>query len=117
MNKGVLFAVFAGLLSAPAAASEIPYAVAISAGEQLSGTVYVDDSSGEVSSAKGTASGTVSGDFVLDRINVDAEMHGATSKLELHLDRKSAQLRARLDACAAGLDNCTPGNWVTVWEQ
>jgi hypothetical protein len=117
LSRGVLFAAFASLLSAPAAADEIPYAVAVGSNEQLSGVVYVDDSSGEVASAKGTASGAVSGEFTLDRGNADAEMHSATSKLAVHLDRKSQQLRARLDACPAGLDSCSPGNWVTLWEQ
>jgi hypothetical protein len=105
------------LLSAPAAAGEIPYAVAVGSNEQLSGVVDVDDSSGEVASAKGTASGAVSGEFALDRGNADAEMHSATAKLAVHLDRKSQQLRARLDACPAGLDSCSPGNWITLWEQ
>ena len=117
LGKGALFITFIGLVSNSATAGEIPYTVAVGAGEQLSGIVYVDDSSGEVSSAKGAASGDVSGAFTLDRANTDAEMHSATSKLEIHLDRKSAQLRARLDACPAGPDSCTPGNWVTLWEQ
>jgi hypothetical protein len=105
------------LLSGPAAAGEIPYAVAVGAGEQLSGVVYVDDSSGEVSSAKGRASGAVSGEFALDRATADAEMHDANAKLDVQLDRKSQQLRARLDACPISLDSCSPGNWVTLWEQ
>ena len=116
MNKGVLFAAFAGLLPVPAVAGEMPYAVAVGAGEQLSGTVYVDDSSGEVSSAKGVASGSVHGAFTLDPAHADAELHEATVKLEIHLDRKSAQLRARLDSCPSP-DNCIPGAWVTLWEQ
>jgi hypothetical protein len=117
LGKGVFFAAFASLLSGPAAAGEIPFAVAVGVGEQLSGVVYVDDSNGEVSSAKGTASGAVSGEFTLDRANADAEMHSAATKLEVHLDRKSEQLRARLDACPVNLDSCSSGNWVTLWEQ
>ncbi len=115
--KGVLFTVLAGLLSIPAAASEIPYAVAVGSNEQLSGIVYVDDSSGEVTSAKGAASGAVTGDYALDGSNADAALHSATFKLDVHLDRKSQQLRARLDTCPVSLDSCSPGNWVTLWEQ
>jgi hypothetical protein len=117
LSRAVLFAAFAGLLPGPAGAGEIPYAVAVGANEQLSGVVYVDDSSGEVASAKGAASGAVRGDFTLDRTNSDVEMHGAAAKLDVHLDRKSQQLRARLDACPASLDSCSPGIWVTLWEQ
>ena len=115
--KGVVFAALLGLLSSPAAASEIPYAVAVGSNEQLSGVVYVDDSSGDVASAKGAASGAVTGDYALDASSADAELHGATAKLDVHLDRKSQQLRARLDSCAAGIDSCSSGNWVTLWEQ
>ena len=117
LSKAVLFAAFVSLLPGPAAAGEIPYAATVGPGEHITGAVSVDDSSGEVSSAKGTASGAVGGAFALDRANTDAELLGATAKLDIHLDRKSEQLRARLDACAAGPDNCTPGNWVTLWEQ
>jgi hypothetical protein len=117
LSKGALFAAFIGLLSGPAAASEIPYAVAVGSGEQLSGVVVVDDSSGEVTAAKGAASGAVTGDYALDAGSADAVLHSATSKLDVHLDRKSLQLRARLDSCAVSLDSCSPGNWVTLWEQ
>jgi hypothetical protein len=115
--KGALFAALAGLLSSPATAGEIPYAVALGSNEQLSGVVSVDDSSGEVTSAKGAASGAVSGDYVLDASSADATLHSATSRLDVHLDRKSQQLRARLDSCAVSLENCSSGNWVTLWEQ
>jgi hypothetical protein len=117
LSQRVLFAALAGLLSGPAAASEIPYAVAVGSNEQLSGVVYVDDSSGEVASAKGVASGVVNGEYSLDGGNARAEMHSATSKLDVNLDRKSEQLRARLDTCPVSLDSCSPGNWVTLWEQ
>ncbi len=117
LRKRALFAVFAGLLPGPVAAAEIPYAVAVGSNEQLSGVVYVDDLSGDVASAKGAASGAVTGDYALDASSADAELHGATAKLDVYLDRKSRQLRARLDACPASLDNCSPGNWVTLWEQ
>ncbi|HWF63802.1 MAG TPA: hypothetical protein VN685_04235 [Rhizomicrobium sp.] len=66
---------------------------------------------------QGTASGAVSGDYALDGINSNAEMHDANAKLDVQLDRKSQQLRARLDACPISLDSCSPGNWVTLWEQ
>lgn len=112
-----IFAAFVGLLPGAAAAGEIPYAVALGSNEQLSGVVVQDDSSGEVQSAKGTASGVVSGAYALDGGNANAKMHGATWKLDVNLDRKSQLLRARLDACPVNLDNCTPGNWVTLWEQ
>lgn len=85
--------------------------------EQLSGVVYLDDSSGEVDSAKGAASGVVNGEYALDGSNTDAEMHSATLKLDVTLDRKSQQLRARLNTCPVSLDSCSPGNWVTLWEQ
>ena len=115
--KGVVFAALIGLLSSPATASEIPYAVAVGSNEQLSGVVVVDDSSGEVTSAKGAASGAVTEEYTLDGSSADAELHGATAKLDVHLDRKSGQLRARLEACPVSLDSCAPGNWVTLWEQ
>ena len=112
-----IYAAFLGVMPGAAAAAEIPYAVALGSSEQLSGVVVQDDSSGEVQSARGTASGVVSGAYALDGGNANAEMHGATSKLEVNLDRKSQLLRARLDSCPAGLANCSPGNWVTLWEQ
>src|SRR5579863_482987 len=115
-NRSIV-AAFVGLQCGTAAAAEIPYAVAVGSNEQLSGVVYVDDSSGEVASAKGTASGAVTGEYALDRGNQNAELHGATFKLDVNLDRKSEQLRARLDTCPESLDRCTPGNWVTLWEQ
>ena len=118
MSRILLGAILAFSLPAGrATAGEIPYAVALGGGEKLSGIVYVDDSSGDVSSAKGLASGAVNGEFVLDRGNADAELHGATAKLAVHLDRKSEQLRARLDSCPVSLDNCSPGDWITLWEQ
>ena len=115
--KGALFAALAGLLSSPATAGEIPYAVALGSNEQLSGVVSVDDSSGEVTSAKGAASGAVTGDYTLDAGSADATLHSATAKLDVHLDRKSQQLRARLDSCPVSLENCSTGTWVTLWEQ
>jgi hypothetical protein len=115
--KGVVFAALIGLLSSPATASEIHYAVAVGSNEQLSGVVVVDDSSGEVTSAKGAASGAVTGEYALDAGSADAALHSATAKLDVHLDRKSQQLRARLDSCATGLESCSAGNWVTLWEQ
>ena len=117
VSKSVMFAALAGLLSGPAAAGEIPYAVAMGANEQLRGIVNVDDSSGEMTSAKGTASGAVSGEYALDAMSADAALRGGIAKLDVHLDRKSQQLRARLDSCPASLDACTSGNWVTLWEQ
>ena len=115
--KAALFAALAGLLSGPVAAGEIPYAAAVGSNEQLSGVVDVDDSSGEVTSANGAASGAVTGEYALDASLADAAMHSATAKLDVHLDRKSGQLRARLDACPVSLDNCSSGTWVTLWEQ
>lgn len=115
--KPAIAAALLALLPGAAAAGEIPYAVALGSNEQLSGVVVQDDSSGEVQSAKGTASGVVSGAYALDGGSANAEMHGATSKLEVNLDRKSQLLRARLDTCPAGLDSCSQGNWVTLWEQ
>ena len=117
VSKGVLLAAFIGLLSGPAAAGEIPYAAQVGSNEQLSGIVVVDDSSGDVTSAKGTASGAVTGEYVLDGSRADAALHGATAKLDVHLDRKSQQLRARLDSCPVSLDSCSSGSWVTLWEQ
>ena len=117
LSKGVLLAAFIGLLPCPAAAGEIPYAAAVGSSEQLSGVVDVDDSSGEVTSAKGAASGAVTGEYALDANRADAALHSATAKLDVHLDRKSGQLRARLDACPVSLDSCSSGNWVTLWEQ
>lgn len=117
LSKRAIFAALVGLQSGPAAAGEIPYAVALGPNEQLSGIMYLDNSSGEVASAKGVASGVVAGEYALDGGNKDAELHSATWKLDVNLDRKSGQLRARLDICPVSLDRCSPGNWVTLWEQ
>ena len=117
LGKGVLFTALTSLLSGPAVAGEIPYAAVVGSSEQLSGIVYVDDSSGEVTSAKGAASGAVIGEYILDGSSADAALHSATAKLDVHLDRKSQQLRARLDACPLSLESCSSGNWVTLWEQ
>ena len=95
LTKAAFFTAFIGLLSGTATAGEIPYAVAVGSNEQLRGSVYVDDSSGEVTSAKGAASGAVSGEYALDASSADAALHSATWKLDVHLDRKSQQLRAR----------------------
>jgi hypothetical protein len=117
LRESALAVAFLVLLSIRAAAGEIPYAVAVDSDEQIKGVVSVDDSSGEVTSAKGAASGAVTGTFALDAMSADAELHSAAAKLDVRLDRKSQQLRARLDTCPVGLDSCSPGNWVTLWEQ
>ncbi|HWY62741.1 MAG TPA: hypothetical protein VNW15_12645 [Rhizomicrobium sp.] len=106
------------LLAGATHAGEISYNVKIDEGEQLTGTVEQDDSSGAVISAKGTASGTVNGDFALDGGKSNAVMLGAAAKLDIVLDRASQQLRARLDRCSPRpADTCIGGDWVTLWEQ
>lgn len=117
LSKPAIFAAFVALLPGAAAAAEIPYAIAVGSNEQLRGVVVLDNSSGEVQSAKGAASGVVSGEYNLDGSNANAEMHSATWTLDINLDRKSQLLRARLNTCPAGLDSCSPGNWVVLWEQ
>jgi hypothetical protein len=107
-------AIFA-LSPGAAFAADIPYSVNVTSAEKLSGIVDQDDSSGDMNSAKGTASGPVAGDFAVDQLTLNAALTGPGQKLEVNFDRRNQQLRARMDICASA-DNCTEGAWVTLWE-
>ena len=109
-------AMFAGLIPGAASAGDIPYSVNLTADEKLSGLIDQDDSSGDINSAKGAATGPVSGNYSVDPANLNAALAGPGQKLEVNLNRRDQQVRARLDACTTP-DSCTEGNWVTLWEK
>ena len=112
-----LCAMSAAILSPGAAsAGDIPYSVNLTPDEKLSGTVDQDDSSGEMNSAKGTASGPVSGDYAVSLTNLNTTLTATGVKLDVTFNRRDQQLRARLDTCATPA-TCTEGAWVIVWEK
>ena len=107
----------AGLcLSGAAHAGDIPFAAAAGPGEQLSGTVDQDDSSGDMNSVTGSAAGPVSGSYRLDPTNPHAELDGAGLKLHVDFDHGDQSVSAHLDACATP-DTCKSGAKVTLWEK
>jgi hypothetical protein len=108
---------FAGFLSGTASAAEIPYTVGVGPNEQLTGVVYLDDSSGDAESASGVASGAVNGKYALDSNNPHAEMYGTALKLNVNFERGSQRLSARLDSCPISPDSCDAGNLVILWEK
>lgn len=112
LSSGVISA--AVVLSGAASASDVPYAADIGP-VHLAGTVDVDDSSADVWSVTGQASGAVNGKYDLDRVHTESEITVQGMKLVVIFDRRDRQLRARLDACASP-DSCTAGNPVTVWQ-
>jgi hypothetical protein len=104
------------LLPVAANAADIPYSINLGPTEKLTGIVDQDDSSGDINSAKGSATGPVSGDYAVDPATVNAALTGAGQKLEINFNRRDQQVRARLDICASA-DGCTTGDWVTLWEK
>jgi hypothetical protein len=117
MKAHLWIAALGCLLSGTAIAAEIPYTVAVSPNEQLTGTVVLDDSSGDAQSVKGAASGVVNGDYALDSATTHAEISGGAFKLSVIFDRKGGQLSAHLDTCPANANGCTAGALVTLWEK
>ncbi len=107
-------AIFA-LLPGAGFAADIPYSVNVTPEEKLSGIVDQDDSSGDMNSAKGTASGPLAGDYAVDLLDLNAALTGPGATLDVNFDRRNQQLRARLDSCPSP-DRCTMGDWVTLWE-
>jgi len=114
LSIGVIAAGF--FLSSVAWAGDVPFTAAPGPGEQLSGTVDQDDSSGDMNSATGTASGPVSGTYTLDRNSPHAELDGTGLKLHVDFDRGDQSVSAHLDTCASP-DQCTAGKPVTLWEK
>jgi hypothetical protein len=110
-------AAFAVFLSGTANAAETPYAVALGPDEQLTGTVSLDDSSGDALSASGVASGVVIGKYTVDGGTTHAEIYGTGLKLNIDFERASQRFSARLDTCPASPDQCDAGNLVTLWEK
>ena len=111
-----VLAAFASFLSGTANAAEIPYAVALGPDEQLTGTVSLDDSSGDALSASGMASGVVTGTYTVDGGTTHAEISGTGLKLTINFERTSQRFSARLDTCSSP-DRCDAGNLVTLWEK
>jgi len=110
-------AAVAGFLSGMANAAEIPYAVALGPDEQLTGTVSLDDSSGDALSASGAASGVVTGTYTVDGGSTHAEISGSGLKLNINFERASQRFSARLDTCPVTPDHCDAGKLVTLWEK
>jgi hypothetical protein len=107
----------AGLcLSGAAYAGDVPFAITAGSGEQLGGTVDQDDSSGDMNSATGVASGPVSGSFTLDRTHPHAELDGAGLKLMVDFDHGDQSVSAHLDICPTA-DSCDVGPKLTLWEK
>src|SRR5271154_1444903 len=99
----------AGLfLSGAAYAGDVSFAATPGPGEQLNGTVDQDDSSGDMNSATGTASGPVSGSYTVDRGHPNAELDGTGLKLHVDFDRGDQSVSAHLDTCPTP-DQCTAG--------
>jgi len=106
MKTALLAAALFLALCGAAPATDISFIKDVGAAH-LAGTVEVDDSSGDIVSVSGEASGAVSGKYRLSQVNPDAQIAGASSKLALHFDRRNQQLTAQLDG----------GDPVTVWEK
>ena len=103
-------------LSGAAYAGDVPFAATAGPGEQLTGTVDQDDSSGDMNSVTGLAAGPVSGTYTLDRTNPHAELDGTGLKLHVDFDRGDQSVSAHLDVCATP-DKCDPGAKVRLWEK
>jgi hypothetical protein len=102
------------VLSGAASAADVPYTADIGP-VHLTGTVDVDDSSADVWSVTGQASGAVSGKYNLDSVNTESEITAQGMKLVVIFNPRDRKLSARLDICASP-DSCTAGNPVTVWQ-
>ena len=109
-------AAVAGFLPGTANAAEISYAVALGPDEQLTGTVSLDDSSGDALSASGTASGVVTGTYTVDGGTTHAEISGTGLKLNINFEHASQRFSARLDSCSSP-DHCDAGKLVVLWEK
>jgi hypothetical protein len=111
------FALFAcGAASTTVSADEIAFTGAVGPNAQVTGTVFVDDSSGEMNSVIGTVSGAVSGKYTLDRSAPHAEFPGPSSKLTVSFERADQRVTAHLDNCASA-DSCIAGAVVNLWEK
>jgi hypothetical protein len=117
LSISMTVAAFAAFLSGTANAAEIPYAVALGPNEQLTGTVSLDDSSGDAQSTSGVASGVVSGKYTVDGGTTHAEISGPGLKLNIIFERASQRFSARLDTCPASPDRCDAGSLVVIWEK
>ena len=115
-SSSLVAVALAGLSCGAAQAVEIPYSAAVG-GVQVTGTVEMDDSSGDANSASGAASGVVTGKFALDGANNQSEMTGAGVKLIVTFSHASQRLSAHLDSCPASPDSCTAGSLVILWEK
>ena len=107
MNRGDMTSLLLGgglslALCGAAHATDVSFAKDVGAAH-LSGTVEVDDSSGDIVSVSGEASGAVSGKYALSQVAPDARIAG----LMLHFDRRNQAVTAQLDG----------GSPVTVWEK
>jgi hypothetical protein len=114
---GCIGMVAAACLFGTANAAEIPYTVGVGPNEQLTGTVYLDDSSGDAESTSGVASGVVNGKYALDSNNTHTEIYGTGLKLNVSFSRASQRLSARLDTCPASPAACDAGSLVIIWEK
>ncbi len=94
------------LLSGGAWANDVSFSVDVAPNAHVSGTVDVDDSSGDINSVKGEASGAVSGAFTLNQVNPQIIV-GQGPRLTLKFDRRNQQISAQLDSA----------NPVTLWEK
>jgi hypothetical protein len=94
------------LLSSAALANDVSFSVDVPPNVHVTGTVDVDDSSGDINSVKGEVSGAVSGSFQLDPLTPQMAI-GQGPRLTLHFDRRNQQVSAQLDG----------GNTVTLWEK
>jgi len=97
-------------------AGDVPFSVTAGTGEQLSGTVDQDDSSGDMNALTGVASGPVSGSYTLDRTHPHVELDGVGLKLHVDFDRGDQSVSAHLDNCPSP-DSCSPSAKITLWEK
>ena len=114
MKARLLVAMLA--LSGPAWANDLTYDKDVAPNEHLSGTIEIDDSSGDVNSVTGEATGAVKGAYRLDPVNIQAEIADPAGKLVINFNRRDQAVTAHLDICASP-DTCTPSDPVTVWEK
>jgi hypothetical protein len=102
------------LMCGAAHAGEFAYPKHLGPNQKIAGVAEMDDSSGEISSGKGTASGAINGDFEVDGANLNATLSGNGQKLEINFDHGDQALRGRLDVCVTP-NSCTNGEWVMLW--
>jgi hypothetical protein len=109
----IWLAAAAVFLCGAASAHEVNFQKDVAEGEHVTGTVDVDDSSGEINGVTGDAKGVVSGSFTLDPANRQAEIAGQNSKLVVTFDRRNQSVTAELQTCADGA--CSGGKPVEIW--